>query len=487
MRCLRIAIMIMLLSGVSQHAEALERGSLAARLDSVLRAPPLERARVSALVVRDSDGEVLYAHDPDRALIPASNMKVLTAIAALDAFGPAHRFVTRILTNPAPDAAGSVGDLFVVGGGDPVLNSEDWWQLAGELRRMGISRVTGNLIVDDSVLDAQRWHPSWGKTSSRAYHAPVGGLTANYGSFSVTVVPGAVAGAPVRAVVDPPVPYLRVSNRARTGASDSRNTLAVDRRAGESRELVTLEGVVPAGSKPQVLYRSVLDPSAYAGSVFRWQLAANGIEVEGKVLRGRAAKDAVELLAFEGRSMAEIVRLFVKYSNNAVAETLVKSIGLKDRGEGSWSAGVPAFQERLTQLGLAEDGLVIVDGSGLSYSNKVSARTLVSALRLAHRSFRLGPELRVALPLAGRDGTLRRRAGKARGRIRAKTGLLTQVTGLSGYAQLADGSAATFSILVNGYRGRDEEAMGAVDRFVEELVRASPRQLRRRKFGPKGP
>ena len=81
MRCLRIAIMIMLLSGVSQHTEALERGSLAARLDAVLRAPPLERARVSALVVRDSDGEVLYAHDPDRALTPASNMKIFTAIA----------------------------------------------------------------------------------------------------------------------------------------------------------------------------------------------------------------------------------------------------------------------------------------------------------------------------------------------------------------------------------------------------------------------
>ncbi|MFP8874070.1 MAG: D-alanyl-D-alanine carboxypeptidase/D-alanyl-D-alanine-endopeptidase, partial [Myxococcota bacterium] len=200
-------------------------------------------------------------------------------------------------------------------------------------------------------------------------------------------------------------------------------------------------------------------------------------------LRGRAPNDAVELLAFQGRPLAEIVRLFVKFSNNAVAETLVKSMGGLEGRPGGWASGVAALRERLREFGLEEDGLVIVDGSGLSYSNKVSARTLVNALRLANESFRVGPELKAALPLAGEDGTLERRAQKARGAVRAKTGLLNQVTGLSGYARLADGEAVTFSLLVNGYRGTDEDAMAAVDHFVAELVLAPPRPMRHRKFG----
>ncbi|MFP8873517.1 MAG: D-alanyl-D-alanine carboxypeptidase/D-alanyl-D-alanine-endopeptidase, partial [Myxococcota bacterium] len=220
MRRLWIAIVIVLLLGAPQVAarEVSQRRSLAQRLDSVLGEAPLRRARVSALVVRDRDGAVIYAHEPDRPLIPASNLKILTAMAALDTFGPAHRFETRVLATASPDAAGAVGDVFLVGGGDPVLNSEDWWRLAAELRQLGVREVKGNIVVDDSIFDGERWHPSWGETSSRAYHAPIGGLTANYGSFSVTVIAGSEPGDAVDVVVDPPIPYFAISNRAITGS-----------------------------------------------------------------------------------------------------------------------------------------------------------------------------------------------------------------------------------------------------------------------------
>jgi D-alanyl-D-alanine carboxypeptidase/D-alanyl-D-alanine-endopeptidase (penicillin-binding protein 4) len=451
--------------------ESAARADLAERLDQALDVRALRRARISAYVVRAVDGKVLFERSPDRALTPASNMKILTGMAALQTFGPTHRFETRILSDSLPDAAGEVRLLYLRGGGDPVLNSEDWWRLASDLRSRGLRRVRGDLILDDHYFDAARWHPDWGRTSSRAYHAPVGGLTANYGAFSVTVRPGPAPGDPVFVAVDPPVAYLSVANRARTGYVGQRSTLVVDRVVGGSGEIVQVDGAIAADAGVRTYYRSVLDPTRYAGAVLRLQLAAVGIAVDGDVRVGSVPDEAVPLYVFQGRPVGEIVRLFVKFSNNAVAESLVKSMGAHATGApGSWKNGVPAYRAALESLGLDLKGLRIVDGSGLSYRDKLTPRALVDALRIAWSSFRIGPELTSALPIANGDGTLEKRMGEAPGRARAKTGLLSRVTSLSGFAELADGETAVFSVLTNGYRGSDEEAMKALDHFVAVLV-----------------
>jgi D-alanyl-D-alanine carboxypeptidase/D-alanyl-D-alanine-endopeptidase (penicillin-binding protein 4) len=456
-------------AAVAAVAPAL-RTELAGRLDAALSSRGLRRARVSALVVRASDGAILFERSPDRALTPASNMKILTAMAALELFGPTHRFETRVLADREVNVRGEVGNLYVRGGGDPVLNSEDWWRLAADLHARGLRHVRGDLVLDDAVFDGSRWHPDWGPVSSRAYHAPVGGLSANYGAFAVTVRPGSRAGEPVRVDVDPPVAYLTVANRGRTGQPGQRSTLVVDRSRGASSELVTIDGSVPAGSPPRTHYRSVLDPTRYAGSVLRMQLEALGIALDGEIRLGSAPPEAVPLLVFEGRPLAEIVRLFVKYSNNAVAESLVKAMGAHATGEpGSWDNGIRATRATLESLGIDLAGLQLVDGSGLSYRDKLTPRSLVDALRIAHGSFRIGPELTAALPIANGDGTLKRRVEGAPGLVRAKTGLLNRISSLSGYAAMPGGEVAVFSVLTNGYRGSDEEAMQALDRFVAAL------------------
>lgn len=445
--------------------------SLSRRLDAVLASRPLRGASVGALVVRESDGAVLFAHSPDRPLIPASNQKVLTSIAALEVFGPTHRFETVLSSQAAPDASGTIGDLIVTGGGDPALNSEDWMRLALELRGQGVERVSGDIVLDDSAFDGQRSHPSWGKVGARAYHAPIGALTANYGHFVVTVHPGASVGDAARVEVSPPIPYFTLDNRAATG--NGKSSLAVTRKATPTGETVTVSGKVRLGREPEPFYRSVLDPARYAGSVLRWQLEASGVAVDGTLRSGRVPADAVELLRFEGRQLAEIVRLFMKYSNNFVAETLVKSMGLyATGGTGSWSSGVPVMREALKGRGVDVSKLTIVDGSGLSRDNRVTARVLVDALRGAQQSFRFGPEFVSALPIAAHDGTLEKRTGRSAGRVRAKTGLLTSVTSLSGYAITGSDEAAVFAILVNGYKVSGREAMDAVDRFAAELTRA---------------
>jgi D-alanyl-D-alanine carboxypeptidase/D-alanyl-D-alanine-endopeptidase (penicillin-binding protein 4) len=460
-----------LLSAAGGAAAAAPDEEPGARLDAALSVRALRGARIAALVVDGDAGTTLFARNPDRSLVPASNLKLLTAAAALNALGPAHRFVTQLLSDAAPDAEGAIGNLYVRGGGDPALTSEDFWRLAADLGRLGVRRVRGDLVLDDSAFDGERWHPSWGAVSARAYHAPIGALTVNYGAFAVTLEPGLVAGEAVRADVDPHVAFLRLTNGARTGAADARRSLQVDRRGSQRFEQVLVSGIAPAGGEAKTYHRSVLDPARYAGAVLRMQLAAVGIEVAGETRLGYVPESAVELLAFSGHPLAEVVRRFLKYSNNAIGEALVKSLGARaSGGPGTWRGGLQAVRDELDALGLPVEHLTLVDGSGLSYDNRATPRLLVEALRRGADSFSFGPEFLAALPIAAADGTLEERVEEASGRVRAKTGLLTRVTGLSGVAERTDGSVAYFSVLVNGFRSSAEDAMDAVDGFLEALV-----------------
>jgi D-alanyl-D-alanine carboxypeptidase/D-alanyl-D-alanine-endopeptidase (penicillin-binding protein 4) len=476
--CRALVVALVVVGCAAPRVEADPRPeSPRARLDRSLAVPALHGARISALVVDRETGVELFARNPDLALVPASNLKVLTGVAALAAFGSAHRFTTEVLASGEADSGGAVETLFIRGGGDPVLTSEQWWRLAADLRIRGLRRVRGDLVMDDTLFDSERWHPSWGEVSSRAYHAPVGALSANYGAFFVAVNAASEPGGPVRISVDPPVPYLRVVNQARTGVAGSPASIEVKRQPAGDFERIVVMGSIPAGSESLEFWRSVASPARYAGAVLRMQLEANGIAVGGGVRLARVPDSASTLYRFDGKPLAEVIRLFLKNSNNFIAEVLVKSMGIRvsdERGRGSWERGIPAQVRQLESLGLDTAGLRLVDGSGLSYENRVPARLLVSALRVADASFDIGPELTAALPIAATDGTLEKRADAAVGRVRAKTGLLSGVTGLSGFAKSAGGRELVFSVLVNGYRGGDREAMSALDRFVEGLVNSYP-------------
>jgi D-alanyl-D-alanine carboxypeptidase/D-alanyl-D-alanine-endopeptidase (penicillin-binding protein 4) len=460
---------------------------LSARMDALLRQRPLARASVGIYVERASDGQTIYAHGADQLLIPASNQKILTALATLERFGPTHRFSTRILSPKAIDAEGMVSELIVVGGGDPVMNSEDWWRLAADLRGRGLRGVHGDLRVDDRLFDAPGWHPSWGKVTARAYHAPIGALTANYGTFFVSIRPQAAVGSAVLVDVDPPVDYLRLRNQAKTGRAKARARLVVDRirgrqTEGPAEEIIRVSGVARLGASVDRFPRSVLDPGLYAGSLLAYQLHANGIDLDGEVRRGPVLEtESFHLLLDRpGRTVAEAVGLCLKYSNNSIAESLVKSLGAWEGAslegspsrQGNWVDGIRALRAELDRLGVDLAGAKLIDGSGLSIQNRLAPRMLVRALAVGRASFRSGPEFVAALPIARTDGTLEKRIRQGRGRIRAKTGLLSDaaVTSLSGYAEREDGETWIFSILVNGHSGDSGAAMDAVDRLAQTLL-----------------
>lgn len=460
------AIALLALLGGAGAATA---APLASQLERALAHSGFRGAQVGVLVVRAADGAELFARDPDTPRAPASNLKILTALAALAAFGPTHQFTTTLLADAPIAVDGSVGTLAVRGGGDPALTSEELWRLAADLHRLGLRRVRNGLLLDDGYFDREQWNPAWGSRSARAYHAPVAALTANYGAFTVEVAPPARAEGVARIALDPPVPYLELAARVRTGP---RTSLAVDRTAVGARNRVDVAGRVRPGEPPLTIVRSVSDPVRYAAAVLRLQLTALGIVVEGDDRVAPTPVGFTELLAFRGKPLAHHIGLLLKWSNNNVAEMLVKNLGVQASGPpGSWTTGLAALRTQLTALGVPQDGLVLADGSGLAASNRVTPRTLVAALAIARRGFAFGLELAAGLPIAGRDGTLRQRARDATDRVRAKTGLINGVATLSGYAITRDGTDVIFSILTTGAAGGDGAAMAANDAFAEALVR----------------
>lgn len=437
---------------------------LSARLTAALNHPGLRGAKLGALVVRADDGRVLFERSADQPLVPASNLKILTALAALSTFGPTHRFTTRVYANALPDADGAVDLLAVRGGGDPALTSEEWWRLAADLHRLGLRRVRGDLVLDDTYFDQERWNPAWDAVSARAFHAPVGALSANYGSFAVEVQ--SRPGAAPRIGIDPPLSYFELVDRTKAGAGP----LTVERQNAGARDRVVVGGAPPGGNAVTI-FRSVSDPVRYAAAVLRMQLAAQGIAVGGEDRIGAVPPGATEILAFAGKPLADIVRLLMKYSNNNIAEILVKDLGAERTGPpGTWTSGVAAVRQQLGALGLPASGFQTVDGSGLSPANRVTARALVDALRIARASFAFGPEFESALPIAARDGTLSARVAGAADAIRAKTGLLNGAAALSGFAHARDGSVLAFSLLVNDYARGDADAMAGIDGFASTLV-----------------
>ena len=470
--CFALAVLRSTAAFAEGESEAERDAAWRAGIGAAANARGFQGAAVSMLVIDRASSEELFAKTPERALAPASTQKLLTALAALDAFGAGHQFETQLLVPALPGADGVVASL-AVRGADPALTGEQWWRLAADLRALGVTEIAGDVALDDSLFDAERWHPSWQPVSARAYHAPIGALAANYGAFRVIVSPGASVGAPARVQLDPPLPYFSLANAARTVKPGAAASLEVDRAlAAGGGERVSVRGSVALGADRVEIWRSVIEPVGYAAAVFRSQLEAAGIRVRGTVAAGSAPAESVVLYTFEGLPLRTVADLLLKYSNNFIAEALLKQLGQLDTGApGSWQNGAAAMRARLAALGLPLEGAVLVDGSGLSRDNRVSARLLVAALRRADESFAIGPDLLAGLPIAAEDGTLRKRAEGARGMVRAKTGTLDGVTALAGYARTESGRELAFALISNGHRRGDVEAIAAADDFAAALVR----------------
>ncbi|GLU46499.1 D-alanyl-D-alanine carboxypeptidase/D-alanyl-D-alanine endopeptidase [Nocardiopsis ansamitocini] len=432
-------------------------------LDALLKDPLLAGATSGVVVRNAATGEVLYEHQPQTSLLPASNNKLLTSAAALEVLGADYRFSTLVSATAAPSDGVIEGDMHLIGTGDPSLTAETFDALAAKVADAGVTEVTGDLIADDTWFDDARLGAGWEAGDQPYYYAAqVSALTVaansdlDTGVVEVQVSPGTRGGRAVGVALRPATDYVRVDNTATTGG---RGKLAVTRRLGGNT--IAVSGGLPLGGRAVTELRTVHEPTGYALDVFRRALADNGVRVGGSPVSGTAPADLIGLVHHESAELGELLVPFMKLSNNTHAEILVKTIGRRAGGEGSWAAGLPEVERALTRIGLDTPGLglELTDGSGLSRGNRLSAALLADLLQEATDEpwFETWTD---SFPIAGDPdrmvgGTLtnRMRGTPAAGNVRAKTGTMTGVSALSGYVTGKRGEPLLFVVLDNGHTG----------------------------------
>lgn len=445
-------------------------------LDKALKDKALASATVGMRVVDCADGAVLYDHGGATPLNPASNTKLFTAAVALDTLGPAYHFTTLILGDGPIEGGTLKGNLYLKGGGDPELVYEKVWKVVKELQALGLKRVEGDVVADDSFFDGESTIVGWevdGDDASRAYFAPLGALSFNFNTVAVVVRPGEAVGDPVQVSLETPTDYVRFDIKAKTEAPGRRVGIQVLAIPGTSPALMEVTGGLPKDAPPRRYYRAVPSPAEFALTLFTEMLAREGITVGGGKRLGKVPAEASTIHEITSSSLDIILKYMNKISSNFIAEQLLKTLGAEKSGApGSTASGLKVVHEWLDAHGLANAGMEIHNGSGLANGTRISPRDFTALLVHVYRDPRIRWEFVSSLPIAGVDGTLRSRMrnGPAEALVRAKTGSIDGVYGVSGYAVMPDGKMAAFSVLANDLRASGGSVRRAIDAVIEALV-----------------
>lgn len=449
---------------------------LESQIRSLLREYKVSENEISLYVGSPKGAGSVVEISGSRSLIPASISKIVTAALVLKSFPPGTRFVTELRGVEEPRGGVLRKDLYLRGGGDPSFVSENLWFLVNHFVRSQVTRIEGDIVVDDRIFDQLRFDPSRQDVRvDRAYDAPNGGMSFNWNSVNLFVRPGAKAGEPAVVFADPANSYIELRNLTKTTNGRGSANLSVDRDPTSGGDRITVTGSIPLGAKEVTIYNNITKPDLWSGENLRSFLSQRGITVAGKVRAGSSESADVVLARSESKTVEQIVADMNKFSNNFVAEMLAKSVSAKEgKAPGNIPHAMKLAREYLTGLGLTDAEAKVVNPSGLTRDNRLSARAMVRVLEDLKSQLRFQPEFFSSLPIGGVDGTLRNRM-KGEGlvrHVRAKTGLLTGVTSLAGYVEQKDGEILPFAFIYNG-KDDGSQMREMMDRLCDLIRRSS--------------
>jgi D-alanyl-D-alanine carboxypeptidase/D-alanyl-D-alanine-endopeptidase (penicillin-binding protein 4) len=449
-------------------------------LDAILAAPSLDRGYWGVLVKSLVTDETLYARNARKLMMPASSMKIVTLAAAADRLGWDYTYETGLRAVGAIGGGLLDGDLVVVGSGDPSLMDATAQPLfaawAEQLKAVGVRTITGRVIGDDNAFDDEPLGMGWSWDDlPDGYAAGVGALQFNENMARVTVSPGAASGDPASVGITPDATGLVVRNGVTTGPARSDASIRTHRLPGSAQ--LELRGSVPVGSAPIVHTVSVDNPTLFFVTALRNALIAYGIDVRGPpvdihdLTDAPARDEGVPLISYRSPPLSTLATRLMKLSQNQYAETLLRTIGVA-AGTPTAEMGAATAGAIFKEWGVADGGLILRDGSGLSRYNYVTPESLVAILAHIDRDDTLRSPFEASLPIAGRDGTLagRMKGTPAEGNARAKTGAMANVRALSGYVTTADGEPLVFSIIANNFESAAEVVTKTADAIVVRLA-----------------
>ncbi len=444
----RNILFILLFLIVCLPTSALTKTNYQSKLRSLVPPEARGNGKLGVYVKSLNTGRVLFEYNPNKNFIPASNNKVISSYAALSLLGKNFRFKTEFYKGGELSNGTLFGGLYVKAYGDPSITTDDLIKIIRDLKKKGIKRIKGDIYFDDTYFDNVNYAKGWKKAWRGDYYCPpIDAFSLNYNTIDVTVSPRKRWDSPIVEIT--PAAYIpNIKNTAQS--SKYKSQLIVSQNS--SGEEIFIKGKINVKSRPQKYTISVMKPVSYFGLVFRNLLVLEGIEFDGQIIRKKTPAWATVFYTHKSKPLHEIVNDFNKDSVNIIGEAIVKTLGAKYVGTpGTWENGSYVITKFLKDSGIG-DNISIADGSGLSRYNRVSPKELAMILSKAYNKSDFSYEYMSSLPVAGIDGTLKKRfrRSKIKGKVAAKTGYLNGVRALSGYVFAKDGNVLVFSVISNG-------------------------------------
>jgi len=454
---------------------------LTKQIDQQISIPELQTALVGIMVQSAETGEIIYQHNANTLMMPASNEKIPTSVAALIKFGPDFFYQTKILTSGSIEDRVLNGDLIVVGSGDPTIGYrfcdnrdscfifQSW---ADSLRSKGIEEINGNIIGVDDIFDDELIGYGWTVDNlPYSYSAQISGLSFNE-NYATVKIKADSSDENIKISIFPDINYLKIDSQL--VVSEEETDIEFERILNTNR-LIISGTIKPGSSYTQRV--SIHNPTNYFVCAFKKELSQLGIKVSGEAIDAdelpKEKKNTKNDLLFMHSSipMKEVLKILMKESQNLYAESLVKLLGYFFGEAGSFEEGEKILKQALQRLGLEKDSYAFKDGSGLCRYNFISPAHLSIILRRMS-SHHYGKIWRECLPIAGVDGTIGYRLKRtvAQNNVFAKTGTISNARCLSGYATTKDGETFVFSTMFNNFLCSVQVVMDVQDQICMLLT-----------------
>ncbi len=454
----------------------LSREQVNSGLDEILKDDFFETTAIAIDVYDLTSGEYLYRFNENRLLNPASNMKLLTSAAGLSFLGPAYNFVTSLQYSGEIVNHILYGDLYVVGGFDPLFSTDDFNKFLKDIKKAGIKEISGNIYGDISKKDSLFWGWGWMWDDDPSTDAPyLSALNINGNSIDVYVT-GSVQGQKPHVRTDPETEYVNIINNAMTSSVDPQKIHITRDWQNRKNDIYVSGYILPSSyASDDTIETSVniFRPDLYFLNLFKEHLIKNGIKISGKLGLKKKPVSANWLSVFS-RQYDTVMTYMNKRSDNLSAEMVLYSLAASfNVYPVTARQGVNVLDSLLTLSGVLSNNYVLADGSGVSRYNLVSAEQILSVLKYMYSSdpYLFNLYLK-SLPLVGVDGTLSKRMNdtEAQGKIHAKTGTLRGVSCLSGYAEAENDHLLAFSIMEENFIDQTSYARYIQDKICRILA-----------------
>lgn len=406
----------------------------------------------------------LQAHRADQARNPASVIKLITTVAALETLGPAWTWRTPVYVEGTVREGTLQGNLYIQGQGDPKLVIERLWLLLRRVQGLGIQRIAGDIVIDRSAFEQVAHDPGdFDGERLRPYNAAPDALLLNFKSVLMTFMPDAASNT-ARVHFEPPLAGVHYQTQVPLASGDCGDYRGALRPDFSDPTRMVFAGRYPLRCGEKTWPVAYADPASYSERALEGLWREMGGQLQGRVREGRVPEGLKPAFEFASPPLADVVRDINKFSNNVMTQQLFLTLSYQQGGLGTMAGSRELVLDWWRQRFGADDVPELSNGSGLSREDRISAQALARLLQHAWASALL-PELMSSLPLTGEDGTLRRERWRAQGSAHLKTGSLRDVAAVAGYVHGSDGQRYVLVALVN--HPNANAARPAIEALVE--------------------